>query len=431
MISTAFEFLATVVQAVTTAWFITRFNGFSYRRNSPAALFTAILIAITVLCDFFAPGFSILPMIIMFMVSFTYSCILNRRICARGIISVCIIHSLIALLSTVSYMVISSFVDNFDIVMQGSESVVRYVYLVVCNLAIFVMAKLILSLFSIDNTLEIKTSVIMFVTSFITLAGLGVTTKLASLDFAEDIQTSLIILTAAFIAINLILYSLVGQIQKLQQRKYELQLLNEKQNFEQSRLKDAEAIWESIRKMRHDMKQHFAVIQGYLQDDKPQECLQYVNDLAPNIDHIGNIIRSDNKVLDYLINSKLSHLGDTQVIISGVIGDLSDITDIDLSCMIGNILDNALEAIKPLKEKRIELLFAQQNSNRIIICQNTITESVLQKNKFLNTTKSDVKEHGLGHKIVASIAERYGGMVNYFEERDMFGVQIILPRVEK
>ena len=55
----------------------------------------------------------------------------------------------------------------------------------------------------------------------------------------------------------------------------------------------------------------------------------------------------------------------------------------------------------------------------------------MQKNKFLNTTKSDITEHGLGHKIVASIVERYGGMVNYFEEGDMFGVQIILPRGEK
>lgn len=431
MIATAFETIASLFQSIVTIWFISRFNYKRYFGEKMPLVFTLLLFFITLVGDFLLPGFSTVNMIVLFTSSFVYAVISSGKNYPKAIISCCIIHSIIVLTGTLIYAIVSATISDFDAAIQGSESVIRCIYLVVGNLSVFVISKFVLSVFAVDKSLDIKTSVIMFVTSAVTLAGLGVTTKLAALDFAKDIQTSLIILTAAFIAINIILYSLVSQIQQLQQQKYELQLLNEKQNFEQSRLKDAEAIWENIRKMRHDMKQHFAVVQGYLQDDKPQECLQYVNDLASNIDHIGNIIRSDNKVLDYLINSKLSHLEDTQIIISGVIGDLSDIADIDLSCMIGNILDNALEAIKPLKEKRIELLFAQQNSNRIIICQNTITESVLQKNKFLNTTKSDVKEHGLGHKIVATIAERYGGMVNYFEERDMFGVQIILPRAEK
>lgn len=431
MITTVFEALASLFQNVVVIWFISRFNNKRYFGEKLPLLFTLILFLATIVSDFLLPGFNAIPIILLFATSFVYAIICGGRNYPKAIISCCIVFTINVLSSTLIYAIISAAISDFDAAIQGSESVVRCIYLVVGNLSAFVISKFVLSVFAVNKSLDIKTSVIVFVASAVTLAGLCVTTKLASMDFAEDIKTLLIILTAIFITINIILYSLVGQIQKLQQRKYELQLLNEKQNFEQSRLKDAEAIWESIRKMRHDMKLHFAVIQGYLQDGKDQECLQYVNNLVPDIDHIGNIIRSDNKVLDYLINSKLSHLEDTQVIISGVIGDLSDIADIDLSCMIGNILDNAIEAIKPLKEKRIELLFAQQNSNRIIICQNTITESVLQKNKFLNTTKSDVKEHGLGHKIIANIAEKYGGMVNYFEERDMFGVQIILPRVEK
>lgn len=432
MLAIVLETLASLYQCSVIIWFISRFNNKRYFGEMISFAFTLILFFITLAGDYLLPGFNATIIIILFAVSFVYAVISGGKNYPKAIISCCIIYSINMLSSTLIYAIISATISDFDVALQGSGSkpAIRYIYLAVGTLSIFVISKFVLSVFA-NKSLDIKTSVIVFAASAVTVAGLCVTTKLASMDFAEDIRNLLVILTAIFIVINIILYSLVSQIQKLQQRKYELQLLNEKQNFEQSRLKDAEAIWESIRKMRHDMKQHFAVIQGYLQDDKPQECLQYVNDLVPNIDHIGNIIRSDNKVLDYLINSKLSHLEDTQVIISGAIGDLSDIADIDLSCMIGNILDNALEAIKPLKEKRIELLFAQQNSNRIIICQNTVTESVLEKNKFLNTTKSDVKEHGLGHKIVASIVERYGGMVNYFEERDMFGVQIILPRAVK
>ena len=136
-------------------------------------------------------------------------------------------------------------------------------------------------------------------------------------------------------------------------------------------------------------------------------------------------------VIDYLTNAKLGHLKDTQVIVSGNIGSFSDIKDVDLSCIIGNILDNAVEAVKPLSEKRIELIFTMQGDNRIIICRNSIKKSVLEKNKFLSSTKSNAEEHGLGHKIVASVVESYNGMISYFEENGMFGVQIVLPIVEK
>ena len=67
-------------------------------------------------------------------------------------------------------------------------------------------------------------------------------------------------------------------------------------------------------------------------------------------------------LLDYLIASKLSSLKDTEIIISGSVGDLSDIKDKDLACLVGNILDNAVEAIESVKrsQKRIELLFLKQ-----------------------------------------------------------------------
>ena len=95
--------------------------------------------------------------------------------------------------------------------------------------------------------------------------------------------------------------------------------------------------------------------------------------------------------------------------------------------MIGNILDNAIEAIAPLERKKIELLFLKQNSNRVIICKNTIAESVLVKNKDLHSTKKVDGSHGYGHIIINKIVEDYHGMVDYYEEDGMFGVQVVLP----
>ena len=143
---------------------------------------------------------------------------------------------------------------------------------------------------------------------------------------------------------------------------------------------------------------------------------------------MGDLIRSGNSVIDYLINSKLSGIDNIQVLVSGYVGNYSDIEDVDLACILGNILDNAIEAQKDVKSDRcIELHFLMKNSSRVIICKNAISSSVLENNSLLKTTKKSPELHGLGHQIVETTVKKYRGWVDYFEENGMFGVQIILP----
>ena len=431
MFSTLFELAASLFQSIMNIWFITLFNRRRWFGDKFALIFSGLLFLATIFGDYFLPGFNVLAYFIVFAIALVYAVIICNRAYARAILSVCIIYSITMLVSTLMYSVISSVVNDFDTAMQGSDSAVRYVYVVLANLSIYVIARLMLNLFAIEKSLDIKTSLIMFTASMLTLIGLGAITKVAALESAESIRVPIILLACIFVAINVILYILVNQIQKLQRRKLELQLINERFSFEEGRINDAAAMLETCRKIRHDMKQHLTVIYGYLEDGNEAECRAYVSELCSPVGQADNMIQSGNTVIDYLMNAKLSHLEDTQVIVSGNIGDLSDIKDVDLSCMIGNILDNAVEAVKPLGEKRIELTFATQNSNRIIICRNSIGESVLKKNKFLSSTKSNADEHGLGHKIVASVVRSYDGMLTYFEENNMFGVQIILPQKDE
>ena len=63
----------------------------------------------------------------------------------------------------------------------------------------------------------------------------------------------------------------------------------------------------------------------------------------------------------------------------------------------------------------------------MIICKNTIAKSVLAENRDLNSTKSGGDSHGYGHIIINKIVGDYDGMVEYFEEDGMFGIQVILP----
>ena len=210
--------------------------------------------------------------------------------------------------------------------------------------------------------------------------------------------------------------------------KYELSLMRERIESEKSRTEEASAIWEKIRKLKHDLKNHFTVLKGKLDDGNVESCKKYLSELNQTVDSMGNLIKSGNSVIDYIINTKLSHLDGVRVLISGYVDNYSDIDDVDLACILGNVIDNAIEAQESVKTmKRIELSFLKKNSNRIIICKNTVSGSVLKNNKQLRTTKKCRDSHGLGHQIVEETVKKYDGIVDYFEEEDVFGVQIILP----
>lgn len=309
--------------------------------------------------------------------------------------------------------------------MQGENGKPRYIYIIICNLLLFAALKLILYFFAYKKNADKKIGLI----AFLTLVELGATVSLTEAAFISRIAVQIVILTCIFVSSNVILYLLIHQIQQLQKAKYEMQLLKNQMRFDENQYNDAIAIWDNIRKVQHDIKQHLTIIQCQLEEGKIDECKKYVGDLIPTTICMGKMIKSGNHVLDYIINSKLCSLDKTQVIIAGSVADLSDIRDMDLVCIIGNILDNAIEAISELSERRIELLFSNQNSVRVIICKNTIGQSVLETNRELASTKSG--GHGYGHVIVNKIVENYNGMVDYFEEGDMFGVQIMLPIMRK
>ncbi len=426
------EFAISLFDANLAVYFISRFNNASLspKKNKFVIPTALIIFGFSVLNDLFLSGFNVLGTFIFLALYILYAVFISEGKYIKGIISACIFEVILVLLSSLIYLTISLIIKDYDRLLQGANGIFRYTYLIIHKILLFVVLKIILLIFKENSAVEIKQGIITFLFSLATVIGLGSTMYIASVTDSVSTQTQTLILTVVLTFSNVALYFLIYQIQKYQKSKYELKLLQEKIAFEEARHNDASAIWSNIRKVQHDIKQHITVISGFIEDNNMESCKEYLDKLLPNAGNIGNLISSDNKALDYLINSKLTPLKDTKIVISGSIGDLSDIKEFDLVCLMGNILDNAIEALEKVKtpdEKRIELLFIKQNSNRIIICKNTVDSSVLKSNKELKTTKRSKDAHGFGTKIIAKIVSDYHGMIDYFEDFNMFGVQIILP----
>lgn len=430
MINVISELIATVLDVVFLIWFLPSFHKTNFKKNKMALIIPALLLCFQLVADNFLEGFDILYLFVYFLFSGIYSYIFSGKKIQRTILSSCIYVAIIMLLNSFVYVIFSLFVNDMDIIIQarGTIATERIIYLISCKLTQFATFKFILRIFRSDDNLDIKNSLLVFFFTIITAGGLGALMAISS-SYHTD-QTSILIFTVVVVLIlsNIALYYLIYQVQKLLKSKYELKLLQEKMNFEKSRYEEATVVWDNIRKVRHDMKNHFAVVSGHLKNEDIKSCEEYIEQIMPSVESMGNLLRSNNSVLDYLINSKLAGLKETQIVISGIVSNFNDVEDTDLASVIGNILDNAVEAQeKVLGTKRIELLFRMKNDNRVIICKNTVAESVLKTNKELRSTKKNHDDHGLGHQIVETILKKYDGWVDYFETEDMFGAQIMLP----
>lgn len=427
MINVLFEYGASLFDSILAVFFITKFNHERFKNNNywlPAIL---VIFVYTIISDKFLPGFNTLSTVLFLTFYVIYALIVSKKQYVRAILSAFIFEITLALLSSVIYLIISMLINDFTSALQGADNHVRHVYLVVHKVSLFAITKLILHVFKADESLDVKNGMLSFSFSLTTIIGLASVMYLSAIVHDNNAQFLVLIITVAFIFANVLLYILIGQLLKLQHNKYRVKLLEEKLEFERSKYNDATAIWTNIRKVQHDMKQHLTIIKGHLDTGEYDECRIYLQKLIPNDENVGNVIKSENKIIDYMINSKLGNLCDTEIVISGSIGDLSDIDELDLASLLGNILDNAVEAIEKVKEKRIELFFYRQNMNRVIICKNTINGSVLKTNKELKSTKPQGDSHGYGTSIVSKIVDKYNGLIEYYEEFDMFGVQICIP----
>lgn len=433
MINTLIELIVSLFDSIICIYFLTKFNKISFKRTQLYVPISAVLILFlySLINDFYLSGFNTIGTIIFLILYIIYSLVISniyKTNYIRAILSAFMFEIVFVLLSSFLYVIISMYINDFNQLMQGAQNNIRYIYIIMHKISLFSILKLLLYFFKADHALDLANGALSFFFSLTTIFGLGATMQIVSMVDVDIFVTQVLLITISFIIINIIFYILIGQIQKLLKHRYELKLLEEKLEFEKARHNDSVLIWTNIRKVQHDIKQHLTIISGLLEENEIEDCKEYLHMLLPNVDRLGKIIKSDNKILDYLINSKLSNLKDTKVIISGSIGDLSDIEEFDLACLFGNILDNAIEALNQVDEKQIELLFMRQNSNRIIICKNTINGSVLSNNKELKSTKKSGDHHGYGTKIVSRIVADYNGCVDYYEEFNMFCVQIILPK---
>ena len=246
---------------------------------------------------------------------------------------------------------------------------------------------------------------------------------------SEMYTVEVYIAVAGTAVLNLLTFFLFDRTVKAEAHNNRLQLYMNKYEMERVRYSDIlKANWE-LRSVKHDLKNHLLILKKYSSEKNFDGIDRYIASFEETIEDFGVPSLSGNAMLDYIIASKMSTVDGVTCLVSGTFSDFYRVDDVDLAVLLGNLMDNAIEAVTKLdrEEKLIEVTLSVVNGYQNIIVKNDVADSVISENEKLFTTKDNKRSHGFGLKSVRNLTEKYNGICEFYEEDGKFCVQIALP----
>ena len=205
------------------------------------------------------------------------------------------------------------------------------------------------------------------------------------------------------------------------------------------RLEETENFYGSIRKVRHEMKNHMANIKGLTEAGEYGEIEEYVRRMDETMQELEYKYVTGNAVTDVIINDKCRRAEKAGIRFDADFRYGGEIPVFDMGIILNNLLDNAIEACEKLETGKgfIRLSLKRKKQFLILYVENNFDGAVpVSKGSPLPpTTKQSIlpgiiTEHGIGLENVRDIAERYFGGVNIKVKGDVFHVTVMLQQGE-
>ena len=213
-------------------------------------------------------------------------------------------------------------------------------------------------------------------------------------------------------------------------RRIRRTLLRQNEQAEKKYFEDINNRYSEIRMLRHDMNNHLSAMSLLLQEGKLADAQDYLKEVASALEESMPITRTGINALDMVLWSKASLAKESGTEIhleleEGLAG--VDVTNYELCSVFGNLLDNALEAVKklPEEERRIQLRVCRQMDMLCIFCENPYADVKTENGSFISS-KADAKNHGFGIRQIRHIAAKYQGTVEINTDNQIFSVSVLL-----
>ena len=192
---------------------------------------------------------------------------------------------------------------------------------------------------------------------------------------------------------------------------------------------EVQNIYKTMRSWRHDYHNHIQAMLALT--EKPDQIRGYLLKLNTDLTQVDTVIKTGNVMVDAILNSKISLIGSYNITVAAkaVVTPEISVSEIDLCVIIGNLLDNALEAClkQPENAKRFIRIYIGLLKEQLYIYVANSTEGTAKKiGGIYHSTKNSLS-HGFGLMRIDSIVKKYGGRLNRQHDEGIFATEVVMP----
>lgn len=236
-------------------------------------------------------------------------------------------------------------------------------------------------------------------------------------------------------AVNIIAFYLYDSLAENYIKKSKLALLQKENELYSRQCEIMQSSTEDLQAFRHDMSNQLIILNHLLEEGKDEEARRQLDQLSHFIK--GKVIysTSGNTIIDGLVNYKLQSVASENIKVETeiVVPEQLNIDIADFVTLLGNLLDNALEALKKVdREQRIltiKIVFSQERLIGRIT--NTYCGEIHQKDDKILTSKKEKQKHGYGLSNVEKIIKKYNGYMEIDHANWEFRVDFIIYLPQK
>ncbi len=221
-------------------------------------------------------------------------------------------------------------------------------------------------------------------------------------------------------------------------RKYIINMIDKSTFRYQSDLlekhcEEVQNMYRQTRGWRHDYHNHIQTMKAHLAMGNLEELDKYLNELDTDLTTVDTVIKTGNVMIDAILNSKISLAKNRNITVDAkaiVPKELvSSISEVDLSLIIGNLMDNAMEACMKIDDENrrfirvyIDILKGQLY---IYVINSAIGKMKRAGNIYMSTKEG--KYHGFGLMRIDKVVDRYNGYLERQDEEGVFATEVMLP----
>lgn len=406
-------------------------------KNKIAYCTAVVLMFLSItLINYFYLTFAYIETIVFFAIMIPYCVIFFKDKLYIRLLTPLSLNMLYSVLSFGLNYFFSAFINcDYNYLMTESTTY-RYIYVCLSNLIFVVILYLIYHLFKeyfhMMRLRDVFLSLVMPIAGIIVATLTFLVSSNASIPNSNRIIlgfVSLIIISFTFL--NFYMIKNISNNYALQKENL---VANKEKEIYRLEIANSERYIQEVSTIKHNIKNQLLCIESLIDEQNYTQAKQICNNINDNIKINTHMYKTGNIYLDAILNVVYGKAAENKINLTVQCNtNLKFISCDDLLVLIGNLVDNAIEALcdEQIKELKIDIL--QKGTYAILNVQNYSSKSVLKTNPNLLTNKIDVKNHGYGLNSVKKIVKKHGGNIAFYEESNYFYVNIMMdiPNIPK